>query len=428
MAYELDITTEGGTSLHGLDFIGTLPGVTITRVAGMNGVGIGHLQIDATGTYLSWCPPGGSTFGSEVDVSGGGEFCIYNITNRKWVEVTVNTDYLPTGNESAAVLLTVPYGDENLTDVFSDVSANEATNGTSDSEQIYLTTASEDNLDVTVWYEGTGNRYGLTKKVGMQLFPCDSNDVLTATITNGSPLNILVIRTIESGAACSPAEEVIINVEATNGTIIYKYQLRRYYRVFNTPEYRFYKSTTNPPVTGIDETWDTNSSLPHQVNEALADDLYYLAATYYNGIYEGGYTKAERLLISGGESVDTPPSAPHSTWLEQRSGGVIRVHARYSPQDGETAANKFAVWYKVGAGTYNIIPNYTPSAALRRLKQDLPTQADDTLITVMIKTLREDDTGVYSDAVEISITNDYDTPAAPDSAVTYQGDIPEGDI
>jgi hypothetical protein len=83
----------------------TLPGVTITKITGMNLDGVGSLVFTATGQTLKWKAPRDSVVGAAVAIGAGGSFDIESSTGDAWIRVTVTTASLPTINQTVSVIV-----------------------------------------------------------------------------------------------------------------------------------------------------------------------------------------------------------------------------------------------------------------------------------------------------------------------------------
>jgi hypothetical protein len=72
----------------GVIWRGGMPNVSIGRVAGANGLGIGSLIASST-SALCWTAPGSTTIGTPVTIANGESAALFDGANRaKWIEVT----------------------------------------------------------------------------------------------------------------------------------------------------------------------------------------------------------------------------------------------------------------------------------------------------------------------------------------------------
>lgn len=195
------------------------------------------------------------------------------------------------------------------------------------------------------------------------------------------------------------------------------------YRIFAAAEYRFYRSQSAPPVAG-DTPFATSSTLPHEPADTYADGTWYLAVSWFNGIFDSGFLPIGPLgepylrldLASGAETI-SPPAGPLRWHLQARAGGVVRVAGVYC-QAGALRAGQWALAYTVDGSTPAAdSPGVTQAMAaadLDYLVYDLPAQPHGTTVSVRLQTRRNDGTWVYSEGSEVeTISADDSGPAAP---------------
>jgi hypothetical protein len=209
---------------------------------------------------------------------------------------------------------------------------------------------------------------------------------------------------------------------------------RSRYRIFNTAEYRFYRSNTpTPPST----PFATNASLPHTPTDTFGDGEWYLWVTYFNGIIESPFLPIgdhgetyRRIDISGGAAVDVPPYGPLEWHLERVAAGVVRVVGVYYHQDSTLRAEEWAIAYtNDGSDPPADSPDLTeemPADGLCVLQYDLPGQVHGTNLKVRVQARRNDGSWVYSEDSEIkSLTADATGPTAPLDVDRYRGQLPQ---
>jgi len=212
------------------------------------------------------------------------------------------------------------------------------------------------------------------------------------------------------------------------------------YRVFNTAEYRFYRSTDTPPAES-DAAFATNASLPHTPADTYADGDWYLSASYFNGVIDSGFLPLGpqgetylRLGISGATETLEPPAAPVDWRLEQQPSGVVRIVGFLLLTD-TAKTYQWAIAYSTDGTNFPAdAPTLTPSIAaggLAVLSYDLPSQAHDTTVKVRLQVRRNDGTEgsptwCYSEgSVILTATADATGPTAPTSGRRWPGQLSE---
>lgn len=181
-----------------------------------------------------------------------------------------------------------------------------------------------------------------------------------------------------------------------------RFELRGLYRVFNDAEYRFYRSNSAPPVES-DSPFATNATLPYEPSDTYADGIWYLSATYFNGVIESGFLpigdRGEtyiRLEIVDGEVIANPPYGPDRWGLVASGAGVITVTAVYH-QVGTLRADTWAITYTTDGNDPGTPPDISPTvtqamrgAGMQILSYALPVQAQGTTVKVRLQTRRDD--------------------------------------
>jgi hypothetical protein len=106
----------GGTITFGQYYNASAPplasgiaGVTINFVLPLNGTGTGSLRFTAAGTTLEWRAPGSGTYGTAINVSGGGNFTLADgATPGKTIQVAVVPGSLPGGDATVGPTVDAP--------------------------------------------------------------------------------------------------------------------------------------------------------------------------------------------------------------------------------------------------------------------------------------------------------------------------------
>lgn len=220
----------------------------------------------------------------------------------------------------------------------------------------------------------------------------------------------------------------------------YRVDVLEYYRIFNAVAYRFYKSTTGPPLES-DTPFASNATLPHSPADLFsADGTVYFSVSYFNGVLDSGFLPIGpngetylRLDLASGAAVLAPPNAPTDVRLVLRPGGVVRVAAVYLQTDA-LRGSEWAITYTTNGSTPGTPPAVAPTATrtisgtnLSVLEYDLPAQADGTTVKVRLQTRRNDSgTWRYSEgSTVLTAVADAVGPAAVEGAGTWRGAVPE---
>jgi hypothetical protein len=214
--------------------------------------------------------------------------------------------------------------------------------------------------------------------------------------------------------------------------------LRGLYRIFNPPEYRFYRSNVGPPAEGS-EPFATSEALPETPADTFADGTWYLSVSYFNGVLDSGFLplgpRGETyivLTITDGEANADPPLPPLNWRLEAGEGGVVRIVGVYV-EDGPNRADQWAIAYTTDGTDPPIddaaIAVTVTESGLAFLGSELPAVADGTTVKVRLQMRRDDgDEGavwVYSaDSIVLAITVDALGPTAALAAERWPGRLP----
>lgn len=240
---------------------------------------------------------------------------------------------------------------------------------------------------------------------------------------------------IVSGAIVVPGQSAVAAITAIK---TYYLTVRGAYRIFNAAEYRFYRSNSAPPAEGS-SPFATNATLPHTPADTFADGVWYLSASYFNGVLDSGFLPVGphgetylRLEIASGAEVVNPPAAPRSVRLSVQAGGVIRVTAIYFESEAAARADQWAIAYTTnGADPPTDTPTITPDlggSGLAVLVYDLPAQAHGVTVKVRLQTRIGDAPGPYSysdGSTVLTAVADAQGPAAPLAGRRWSGLLPE---
>jgi len=209
-------------------------------------------------------------------------------------------------------------------------------------------------------------------------------------------------------------------------------QARGKFRIFNTAVYRFYYSSTGPPLES-DTPYDTNATLPDTPTNTYADGTHYYAVSYFNGVIDSGFLEVGpngerywRIDITSDVEVDSPPLKPNDVRLELKANGVVRVLGLYT-YTGAERADTWALTYTVnGSDPGDGSPDYTEditTSGLGVFDYDLPAQSNGTTVKVRLQTRRSTS---YSETGADDIrtaTADATGPSAPPGGSQWTGII-----
>jgi len=219
----------------------------------------------------------------------------------------------------------------------------------------------------------------------------------------------------------------------------YSVDVRDNYRIFNAAVYRFYKSTTGPPLE-TDSPFANNATLPFSPADTFGNGVHYLSVSYFNGVLDSGFLPIGpngetylRLDVGGGVQTNNPPDAPLDVRLILRPAGVVRVQAVYA-QLGTLRATEWAITYTTDGSAPGTPPAVSPTVTqaiagsnVSILEYDLPAQADGTTIKVRLQVRRNDGgTWVYSgNSIVLTAIADALGPGAPEGAGVWRGNAPQ---
>ena len=219
----------------------------------------------------------------------------------------------------------------------------------------------------------------------------------------------------------TPVRRVRTQVLATT-KVVYRTDARGLYRVFDAAVYRFYRSSTGPPVEG-DTPFATNATLPHEPADVYGNGTWYLSVSWFNGIYDSGFLPLGamgetylRLDLAGGVEVVSPPAGPLHWHLQNVGSGVVQIVAVYVQAGAERAVDWGFAYTVNGSTPATDTPDVKvtmDAADLTALSYDLPAQGNGTTVKVRLQTRRFDDPSyTYSeDSTVETITADASGPA-----------------
>ena len=243
----------------------------------------------------------------------------------------------------------------------------------------------------------------------------------------------------------SIAPEVVIESKGTRSgpRLLIDAGSRRYvtarglYRVFRDAEYRIYHSTSGPPVEG--GAYTEYPTLP-VVLAFGGIAKHYFSVSYFNGVIDSGFLplgpRGETYIlldIQAGVLIPNKPHAPDDFRLEQRAGGVVRIHGLYI-ESGSLRATEWAITYTTNGAEPGTPPAVSPTvtrtmptSGLAILAYDLPAQANGTTVKVRLQARRNDSgTWVYSDnSTVLTLVVDTVGPTAPVDGQRWAGRQPE---
>jgi hypothetical protein len=312
-----------GNPLVSLTPVNTLPGVQILSVAALNGPGNGLLDCDAVGN-LTWAPPGGAA-GTPVDCSAGGTFLLPDATGNAWLSVYVVAEYLALASQAAITLQDVYDGPL----VNSDVTAAQASGGNVSTWTLSLVNTSSSSLSsVALWFTAGGLASGLGLQASLDgstwTAPTSGSPLAVGTMAASASVTVHLKRTIPAAEASAAAVAVELAAGWTVSSTNYQTAARGLYRIFNAAKYRVYCEST-PPVQGSTPTWTVNS-LP-TTGGSFADGTWYLAVSYFDGVYDSGFLSTETIVVSGGSAAPALPGPVLSVDLAETSPGTVTVTA-----------------------------------------------------------------------------------------------------
>lgn len=213
-------------------------------------------------------------------------------------------------------------------------------------------------------------------------------------------------------------------------------EFRGLYRVFGPAEFRFYRSSSAPPAES-DTPFATSSTLPAAPSSTFADGRWFLAVSYFNGVYDSGFLALgpngetwRELVVESSAGVESTPVAPLDVRLELRAGGVVRVVALYA-EEGDARADTWSVAYTTDgstppADTPSVVEAFAFAGGPVVLVYDLPAQAHGTAVKVRVQARRGSSPYSYSpDSTVVTAVADALGPAAISGDEVWPGSLPE---
>jgi hypothetical protein len=431
--------------LGSLHHVGTLPGVIVDFVSAVVGPGASLLEFDGI-DQLRWTAPGASDAGDWVTISGA-TAVLYAAEYAGFVRVSIESGFLPPGPAAAKLYL----ADEYSTDTTpGDVEADDAESGTVRYYEFGVTNLGESTVDVKLWLGGTSpGTFEVSPDYGGNWYTPTSFE--TALSLGELPMGSgfmpppMFRETIAASTAADPAVRLEVHVafKVSGETEWDVATARGLYRVWNDPEYRFYRSNSAPPEED-DEPYATAATLPATPDDTFSDGTWYLSCSYFNGVLDSGFLPVgprgetyRRIVIASGEATDEPPALVQQWRLELRAGGVVRIAGFYL-ETGAGRAHQWAIGYTTNGADPTpddpqVTVDFVGSAGVEILTYDLPAQADETTVKVLLQTRRNDGTTetpvwVYSeDDTILTVSADATGPSAPVAAGSWPGHptIPE---
>jgi len=372
----------------------------------------------------------------------------------QFVKVNVHAEYLPDGPQTADVELTDRY--DNYATA-GDVSAEDAAAGCVREYELALKNTQYMSVfqfyawlggelaggfvDPLGWMMGLGGGVGRPTTLEISADgisysqPHDYNEAIDlGTAAYGNSVTLYVRETVPAGTVANPKVVPLIHFSyqpvPPESYPVSVEEIRGAYRIFNEPEYRFYRSQSGPPEW-TDVPFASASSLPATPVETFGDGTWYLSVSYFNGVFESGFLPLDdaghtylRLDIAGGVEVGSPPALIPDWRIEARAGGVVRVIALGGLETGANRADEWAIAYTTNgvdpvADDPDATVEWTDATSLQVLTHDLPAAGDGETVKVLLQTRRNDGTDdvpewVYSeDATIRSVVVDATGPTAP---------------
>jgi hypothetical protein len=391
----------GAAAVRTLTARGTIPGVVVDAVAGLNGPGVGCLSYNATTETLAWRAPGSATFGEAVDASADGALLLEDGEDAdKFCRVTVYADYLPASHYSADVALADRFHNGMIA---ADVTAAQASAGATLYRNLTITCANAAGLTaLAAWLDEAAALWidddGVTWE---QPTTEETAVVVAASLAFEATATLGLKRVIPPSSSANPQVLDVVHLKFTVGETTHYHDLRGLYRVFNAAAHRFYRSQTGPPEPG-DAPFATAAALPATPEVAWADGPWFVSVSAFNGVIDSGFLPLgpagetyRRFDLAAGAMVGSPPAGAASWRLEPRAGGVVAVVGYYD-ETGANRAEQWAIAYTTdGEDPAADDPDLTeamPASGMAVLEIDLPAQADATVVKVLVQTRRDDGT------------------------------------
>lgn len=407
------------TSAALLDALGTLPGVRIVDVAGRCRAGVGRLAITAAG-LARWRAPRSLTWGPYVDVSAGGDFYLADGEDAgRWLLANVTAAWLGGAEEETGVIISEQF--DNAVS-HADVTAAQAAAGLIDDWTFTLTNLTAGAVTLLLYLDVyTAPRHTISINGADYSAPLRWEDGLELAFSASETKTIYARRTIPAGDSAHPGRRVRVRWRAVAGAITEFGEVNGLYRVFGAAHYRIYMTDGRDPLPGRDVPVETCTSLPFTLTDPPGDGDWRIAVTRHNGAWESPPATIQRLRIASSAEGLLPPSGPQDLQLEQRAGGVVRVHALY-PYRGDPPSQRATHWnVSVSvdeAPAQAVAIPVTAPRGMAVLAYDLPAQSDAAVqaVTVEMNRIVGELNVVSTISLTESITTRVPAPAAPAAA------------
>jgi len=400
----LTITSGGDPVAMLRSTLAPLAGVRVTDAAVWNlagagpggglvcGLGVGMLRLSSAGA-LTWREPGAPTEGEEVDVSAGGDFVLPGSDPDAWLAVTVDEDWLQHG---VAEVELEPTFNNHLAETDVDVAAV-----TTETFTVTLSNASGAAMNnLTAWLEAAtpANRW-ITLAFGAGAYSRNFGEAAALaahgaqTIAPAGSL-ALHVRRLPVAPAAHWRRAVRLRISWDDGlgaggrahsAAIGLYRCR------GSAQHEAFQRSGSAPDAEHDDAV-ASGALPLTLPATLSSGEYHHAVARRNpyGVV-GGVSAVQRITVAAGVQETNAPEGDLDVRLEQRPGGVTRVHARFAiPQESDRRPSEWALWYTTngstpGSGSPNVTATLTRSRRGAVWQYDLPAQMHGTQVRVLVK-------------------------------------------
>ena len=425
------------TEIKLLAKFGTLSGVTIEFVSGLNGPGYGSLRASGDGSALSWRAPGSPTYGAAVTFGGDAtRILLDGADSDKYIRVAVTHSRLARSPGVAAIRAADIWGNEIGIE---DLDASEATAGKVSTQTITLENQASNTglVDSTNWLspQAVASGFEISHDNSNWFSPVSDAEaqatIGTRTIAASATAPLYVRRTVGAGASSEARGMASVFCswdDGDSGRAVS--EARGLYRIANAPEFRFYQTSGGAvPLPDTDTPFAVAASLPDEPAATFADGDRRFAATEFNGFIESHARQHDRIFVVGGAAAATPPAEPFDQALVDRAGGVIEITAAYtsSGEPSDLIADTWAIWFTTDGSTPD--PDNDPADdtvamvfgrdALSLLEWSaagpytLPAQADGVVVKVVVRARRAADGADSVNGTIITATVSTSGPAVP---------------
>jgi len=186
-----------------LRYVGTIPGVVVSHVAGLNGPGVGRLRCQDAGTRLAWRAPGSDTFGSPIACPSDDTYLFHDGDDPdKFIRATVYASYLEAGAE-ADVHIVDRHNNQTAND---DVTAEEASAGTFAVHYIIMKNQSTEIMHrIRIWLDAAVSGLAISENAFDYVSPTTKATALAFPDLAAGATDLLWIRrTIGAEAEADP--------------------------------------------------------------------------------------------------------------------------------------------------------------------------------------------------------------------------------